>query len=47
VQERFVVDANIIINLLHVKRLALLAALPGYECVVPEEVDLPGVFRTS
>ena len=33
-----VVDANIIINLLHVGRLALLAALPGYECVVPEEV---------
>lgn len=33
-----VVDANIIINLLHVGRLALLATLPGYECVVPEEV---------
>jgi predicted nucleic acid-binding protein len=33
-----VVDANIIINLLHVGRLALLGALPGYECVVPEDV---------
>ena len=33
-----VVDANILINLLHVGRLALLAALPGYECIVPEDV---------
>lgn len=33
-----VVDANLLINLLHVGRLALLAALPGYECVVPEDV---------
>ncbi len=33
-----VVDANVLINLLHVGRLALLAVLPGYECVVPEDV---------
>lgn len=33
-----VVDSNIIINFLHVGRLALLAALPRYECVVPEDV---------
>jgi predicted nucleic acid-binding protein len=33
-----VVDANIVINLLHVGRLALLTALPGYDCVVPEDV---------
>lgn len=33
-----VVDANVVINLLHVGRLALLTALPGYECVVPEDV---------
>ena len=33
-----VVDANIIINFIHVGRLALLAALPGYNWVVPEDV---------
>lgn len=33
-----VVDANVLINLLHVGRLALLASLPGYEFVVPEDV---------
>lgn len=33
-----VVDANIVINFIHVGRLALLAALPGYDCVVPEDV---------
>ncbi len=33
-----VVDANIVINFIHVGRLALLGALPGYDCVVPEDV---------
>jgi predicted nucleic acid-binding protein len=33
-----VVDANILINLLHVGRVGLLAVLPGYDCVVPEDV---------
>lgn len=33
-----VVDANIIINLLHAGRLALLDAIPGYEFVIPEDV---------
>ena len=33
-----VVDANIIINFIHVGRLPLLAAIPGYDCVVPEDV---------
>lgn len=31
-------DANVIINLLHAERLALLGELPGYEFVVPEDV---------
>jgi len=33
-----VADANVLINLLHVGRLDLLAALPGFEFVVPEHV---------
>jgi predicted nucleic acid-binding protein len=33
-----VVDANIIINFLHVGRLELLTSLPGYDWVVPEDV---------
>lgn len=33
-----VADANVLINFIHVGRLALLAALPGYEWVVPEDV---------
>ena len=33
-----VVDANIVINFIHVDRLAMLAALPGYDWVVPEDV---------
>ena len=33
-----VVDANILINFLHAGRLGLLAALPGYDWVVPEDV---------
>ena len=33
-----VIDANILINLIHVGRLELLADLPGYEWVVPEDV---------
>ena len=33
-----VTDANIIINLIHAARLALLGALPPYEFVVPEDV---------
>lgn len=32
-----VTDANILINLIHVQRLELLGALPGYEFVVPDE----------
>lgn len=36
---RFVViDANVIINLIHAGHLALLGALPGYEFIVPEDV---------
>jgi predicted nucleic acid-binding protein len=31
-------DANIIINLIHINSLTLLARLPGYEFVVPDEV---------
>jgi predicted nucleic acid-binding protein len=33
-----VADANVLINFIHVGQLALLAALPGYEWVVPEDV---------
>ena len=33
-----VTDANVLINLAHVKRLGLLGSLPGYEFVVPPEV---------
>lgn len=33
-----VLDASVVINFVHVGRLALLAALPGYEWVVPEDV---------
>jgi len=33
-----VTDANILINLIHVRCLALLGGLPGYEFVVPDEV---------
>lgn len=33
-----VVDANIIINLVHVHRLALLREIPNWTCVVPEDV---------
>ena len=33
-----VADANVLINLIHVQRLDLLASLPGYEFVVPEDV---------
>jgi predicted nucleic acid-binding protein len=33
-----VADANVLINLLHVQRLDLLAALPGFEFVVPDDV---------
>lgn len=33
-----VTDANVVINLIHVGHLALLASLPGYEFVVPEDV---------
>ncbi len=32
-------DTNILINLIHVDRLALLGALSGYEFVVPPEVE--------
>lgn len=32
-------DANVIINLIHVERLALFGALPRYDFVIPEEVD--------
>lgn len=31
-------DANIVINLLHIRRLGILGKLPGYEFVVPDEV---------
>ena len=34
-----VTDANVLINLAHVKRLGLLGSLPGYEFVVPPEVE--------
>ena len=33
-----VADANVLINLIHVQRLDLLASLPGYEFVVPDDV---------
>jgi predicted nucleic acid-binding protein len=33
-----VADANVLINFIHVGQLALLAALPGYEWVIPEDV---------
>ena len=33
-----VADANVLINLIHVQRLGLLASLPGYEFVVPDNV---------
>jgi len=33
-----VFDASVVINFVHVGQLALLAALPGYECVLPEDV---------
>jgi predicted nucleic acid-binding protein len=33
-----VVDANIVINLLHAERLALLGAIPEYDFVIPEDV---------
>lgn len=32
------VDANVIINLIHIGRLDLLSAIPGYAFVIPEEV---------
>jgi predicted nucleic acid-binding protein len=34
-----VIDANVLINLIHVDRLGLLAALPGHAFVVPEHVQ--------
>jgi len=34
-----VTDANVLINLIHVGRLGLLSALPGYKFVVPREVE--------
>lgn len=37
-QRTVVVDANVLINLIHVDRLGLLGALPGYRFVVPEDV---------
>jgi len=33
-----VTDANVLINFMHVERLALLGALPSYTFVVPEPV---------
>ena len=33
-----VVDANIIINLIHADRLTLLGKIPGYDFIVPEDV---------
>ena len=40
-QARIVVtDANVLINLIHVGRLGLLGALPGYKFVVPPEVEV-------
>ena len=33
-------DANVLINLIHVQRLGMLASLPGYEFVVPDDVIL-------
>lgn len=33
-----VADANVLINFIHVGQLALLAVLPGYEWVIPEDV---------
>ena len=33
-----VADANVLINLIHVQRLGMLASLPGYELVVPDNV---------
>lgn len=33
-----VVDANVLINFVHAGQLGLLASLPGYEWVVPEDV---------
>lgn len=33
-----VVDANVLINLAHLRRLNLLARLPGYEFIAPEDV---------
>ena len=33
-----VVDANIIINLIHADRLTLLGMIPGYDFIVPEDV---------
>ena len=32
-------DANVLINLIHVDRLRLLGALPGFEFIVPPEVE--------
>jgi predicted nucleic acid-binding protein len=31
-------DANVVINLIHAGRLRILASLPGYDFVIPEEV---------
>jgi predicted nucleic acid-binding protein len=33
-----VADANVIINLIHIGRLALLAVIPGYNFVLPDDV---------
>ena len=35
-----VADANVLINLIHVQRLGMLASLPGYEFVAPDDVIL-------
>ena len=38
VRRPVVVDANIIINLVHADRLTLLGTIPGYDFFVPEDV---------